>query len=264
MGKLALVQPGFITAAKKGIALTGNVIVKQSPIILAGTAIIGVGATGYLAYKAGLKVSEVLRNAEEEKGEPLTKEEKIQTGWKLCVPPVVSGTLTVGAIVASTAISEKRRAALAGLYAISETALKDYQKKIEETYGPKKEQDIRDRVAADKVRHDTVPWDDGSYNELVPVKDGLTGRIKPSSRDIIVRAINEMNSAILDGDMCWSLNDFYISIGWDPCDLGSETGWNLSNLARPYFTSALTSEMRPILVLGWDVNGAPTPNYRDI
>lgn len=264
MGQLTLIQPKFVTVAKKGIALTGNILVKQSPIILAGTAIVGVGATGFLAYKAGLKANEVIKYAEEEKGEALTVQETIQTGWKLWIPPVASGALTVGAIVASTAISEKRRAALAGLYALSETALKEYQDKVEETYGPKKEQAIRDQINADKVKNDACPFEEGQFSGRVLVKDRLSGRIFLGDVNKIRQEVCEMNERILAGDMCCSLNEFYEAIDLDSIELGTETGWNLSHLARVYFTSALTSDMRPILVLDWDRNGGPTADYRDI
>lgn len=264
MSNLTIVQPKFITMAKKGLVMTGNMLAKQSPIILAGTALIGVGTTGYLAYKAGLAVEEVLKNAEEEKGAPLTTAEKVQTGWKLWIPPVASGALTMGAIVASTAISEKRRAALATLYAASETALKEYQNKVEEVYGPRKEQAIRDQINADKVKNDTCPFDESQFSGRVLVKDRLSGRIFLGDVNKIRQEVCEMNERILAGDMCCSLNEFYESIDLDPIDLGTETGWSLSHLARIYFTSALTSDMRPILVMDWDRDGGPTADYRDI
>lgn len=264
MSQLTLAQPGILVAARKGLAVTSNFIVKQSPIILAGTAIVGVGTTGYLAYKAGLKADEVIKAAEEAKGEPLTTQEKVQTGWKLWIPPVASGVMTVGAIVASSAISQKRQAALAGLYAMSETALKEYQGKVEEKYGPKKEQEIRDAVNADLVKDDCPPFIPDPPMGKVWIKDRMSGRLFFQDIEKVRAAINEMNAAILGGDMCWSLNEFYESIGEESNDMGTMCGWNLSHLARPYFTSALTSDMHPVLVLDWDSNGGPIPDYRDI
>lgn len=264
MTQLTLTQPGIIVAARKGLAVTSNFIVKQSPIILAGTAIVGVGTTGYLAYKAGLKADEVIKAAEEEKGEPLTTQEKIQTGWKLWIPPVASGVMTVGAIVASSAISQKRQAALAGLYAMSETAMKEYQAKVEEKYGSKKEQEIRDAVNADSVKDDIPPFNPDSYGGKVLVKDRMSGRIFLGDPNKIRAAANELAEGILNGDMCASLNEFYEMIDLESTETGIMCGWNLSHLPKVYFTSALTSDMRPILVLDWDNRGDPIVDYRDI
>lgn len=266
MSKLAIVQPSFITNAKKGLILTGNAISKQSPIILAGTAMIGVAATGYLAYKAGLQVEEVIRHAEEEKGDTLTKQEAAQATWRLWIPPVASGVLTIGAIVASTAISEKRRAALAGLYAMSEASLKEYQEKTKEVVGPKKEQEIRDGVNADHVK-DPPPWDVELPAGKVWIKDKLTNRYFFDDVQSVRAAANHINESIFSGEMCMSLNDFYDILDnpqLPPCELGSYVGWSISHTCELYFTSALTSDMRPVLVLDWAANGDPRTDYREI
>lgn len=267
MGKLAIVQPSFITSAKKGLAMTGNVISKQSPIILAGTAMLGVAATGYLAYKAGLQVEEVIRHAEQEKGDALTKQEVIQSSWRLWIPPVASGVLTIGAIVASTAISEKRRAALAGLYAMSEATLKEYQEKTGQLVGKKKEQEIRDAVNTSRVENDPPPWDIELPAGKVWVKDKMTNRYFYDDVQSIRAAANHINESIFSGEMCMSLNDFYDILDnpkLPPCELGSYVGWSISHTCELYFTSALTSDMKPVLVMDWAANGSPRADYREI
>lgn len=268
MSKLALAKPS-ISVIQKGLVTTRNFVITKSPIILATIGVGGVVTTGVMAYRAGIK-AEQIQNELKEKVYELedrtpTTEETIKATWKVWIPPVASGLLTIGAIVGSTAISEKRRAALAGLYAISEAALKEYQDKTEEVVGAKKEQEIRDRVNQTAIPNGKgTPSQDLMEAGSVLVQDRLSGRVFMSSAQHIRAAANEVNERILGGDMCASLNEFYDEIGLDECELGSECGWNLETLCKPYFTSGLTSDMRPILVLDWERGHRPKVNYRDI
>lgn len=268
MGKLVLTKPS-VGALTKGLVTVRNLAITKSPILLTIVGVGGVITTGVMAYKAGIKVNQIVTDLQERtkeaEGREPTFEEKAMACWKTCVPPVVSGGLTIAAIVGSAAISEKRRAALAGLYAVSEAALKEYQDKTEEIVGTKKEQAIRDAVNTDYASQMVV---DPSLASMaagdVIVKEKFTGRIFASSADKIRRAAIEINEQIQGGDYCASLNEFYSILGWDQNDIGDECGWNLDHLCRPYFTHGLTSEMRPVLVLDWDRNGRPIPTYRDI
>lgn len=269
MGNLVLAKPQALLGLQKGLVVAKNVIVKQSPIILAATAVGGVITTAVLASQASIKANELIKEAEDKKGSELTVAEKIQSGWKPYVPTIISGGLTVGAIITSTVISQKRQAALAGLYALSETALKEYQDKIEEKYGPKEAQKVKDEINGDRVKAtDTPPWD----MSVLPAGDCLcfdrfTGRYFVSSVQKITMAASEINEMIYDGDFCASLNEFYGLINSQQlpqCTIGESVGWNIDNNCKPYFTSTLTSDMKPCLVVDW-VNGhEPSPRYRDI
>lgn len=267
--KLALTSPQGISTVKKGLVLTKNFIVKQSPIILSVTAVTGVCTTTVLAVKGGIKANELIKEAENAKQktseEGLTFQEKVQTSWKAFVPCGVSAFLTISAIVGSTAISQKRTAALAGLYALSETALKEYQEKIEKELGPKQAQHITDEINADKVRNQSPPQ---NLSELpagkVLVYDKLSGRYFMSAVETLRRGANDLNHAILGGDMCASLNDFYSLIGLDCISLGEECGWNLDTMCELYFTSTLTSDMKPCLVMDFANGHEPSYRYRDI
>ena len=267
MNNLVVAKPQVITGVQKALVTGKNFLIKQSPIILAGVAVGGVLTTGVLSVRAGIRANEILKEAEIQKGEKLNVREKAQESWKVFVPPVVSGVLTVSAIVASTTISQKRQTALAGLYALSETALKEYQDKIEAKYGEKDAQKIRDEINGDRVKM-APPWDDA----VLPAGDVLcydkmTGRQFVSSVQKLRQAESELNAAIYSGDMCASLNELYSLIDsrdLPECTLGEEIGWNVSTPCRLYFTSCLTSDMRPCLVLDFVSGHEPTYRYRDI
>lgn len=266
MNKLVLSKPS-VSMIQKGLVTTRNFVITKSPIILAAIGVGGVVTTGVMAYRAGIKAEQIQHDLIDDtfqtEARYPTTEEIVKATWKVWIPPVVSGALTIGAIIGSTAISEKRRAALAGLYAVSEAALKEYQEKTEEVVGKKKEQEIRDRVNESKAVDADPPWE-VAPSGVVWVLDRWTGREFQSTVERIRSAANELNSRILNGDLCASYNDFYEEIGLKGCEMGTECGWNLNHLCNPYFTSTLTSDMRPILVLDWDRGNTPSVNYRDI
>lgn len=274
MSNLVLAKPETISVIQKGLVTGKNFIIKQSPIILAGAAVGGVITTGVLAAKASIRADILVKEAEAEKqtvwGEDaqLTTTEKIQAGWKPYVPAIISGGLTIGAIVASTTISQKRQTALAGLYALSETALKEYQDKVEEKYGKKDAQAIRDEINSDRVQNTSIPpWDiDTLPNGEVLCFDKFTGRPFRSSVQKIQMAVSEIAKSIYGGGMCASLNEFYGLLDnkdLPQCDVGEEVGWNLDSLPEVYFSSCLTSDMKPCLVVDWVNSHEPTPRYRD-
>lgn len=275
MGKLALVKPEFIKVAQKGLVTGKNILIKQSPIILAGTAMVGVVTTGILAAKAGIVARDILVEETEAKRQvfgpeaELTLVEKVEAVWKPCAPAVISGGLTIGAMVASTVISKKRQAALAGLYALSESALKEYQDKIEEKYGPKEAQKILDDINSDRVNSaDDPPWyGDGAPEGSQLCYDKLTGRFFWSSVERLRRAEAELNSSMFGGDTCASLNELYSLINNEyltPCELGEEVGWNITSPCKLYFTSGLRSDMKTYLVMDFARGHEPSYRYRDI
>lgn len=280
MNSLSFTPANATFLIRKGCSIVKNFGIRNAPVIFAGVAIGGVITTGVLAYQAGIKANEILKEMEEEKRAKRLAEgviqdvdipmkEKVLACWKVCAPAVISGVLTIGAIVISARISEKRRAALMTLYAMSEASLKEYQKKVGETVGEKKERSIRDSINADHVsKADIPPWDDDVLpSGDVCCYDKMTGRYFFSSTEKINRAVAEINEMIYGGDMCVSLNEFYGILNnpkLPQCELGDTVGWNIDANCRPYFTCTLTSDMKPCLVLDWSNGHEPQPRYRDI
>lgn len=276
MAKLVLATPGGLMAVKKALVVGKNVIIKQSPIILACAAVGGVITTVVLASDAGIQANDILKEAEHEKkivdGEEavLSIPEKVSACWKVYIPTAISAGLTIGAIVASSAISQKRQAALAGLYALSETALKEYQEKIEKELGPNKARAIRDEINQDAISSHPVPEKVSALSipsGKVLCLDKMSGQYFHASVESMKKACNELNHGILVGDMCASLNDLYGLINAEDLLLngfGDEIGWNINRLCELYFTSGLTSQMEPVLVLDFETGHEPTYDYRDM
>ena len=256
----------------KHIQQIGEVLSKNSPTILTGCAVAGLIGTTIMAVRATpgamriLMCEENLR-AKEGTTIPLTKVEVIKLTWKGYIPTVVMGGTTIACIVCAHSIGMKRNAALASLYSITEKTLKEYQGKVIETIGEKKEQKIQDDIAKDKILANPPKSDEiiltGKGETLC--YDSLSGRYFKSDIEKIRKAENELNKDLL-ADNFISLNEVYESLGLPRIGLGDELGWSLwiddgDSLVSFTYSSQLTTDGIPCLVLKYAV--VPRYDYMD-
>ena len=133
----------------------GGLISKNSPHILTGIGCAGVVSTAVLAVKATPKATIILEKEEEyrerKRLQSLTKMEKVKLTWKCYIPAGVMGATTIGCIIGANTVNMRRNAALASLYALSESAFREYKTKVVEEIGKPKETKIRDEIAKDRI-----------------------------------------------------------------------------------------------------------------
>lgn len=259
---------------------------KNSPTILTGCAVAGAVAAVGFAIKATKPALEhireekidhrdriIIKNGDEREDVELTDEEidaiplkpteVVKAVWKDYIPTAIALTGTTACIIGAHSISAKRTAAMAALYTMSETALKDYKEKTAELMGKGKAQKIHDEVMADKIAKN--PPQEGSI-----IKTGkgtslcyepISGRYFYSDAQTIRTAINDLNSRMIGGDYRISLNEYFYELGLDGTSIGDEMGWNVECLIKESFTSSLTSDGTPVLVL--DLENQPFPWYRE-
>ena len=133
--------------------------------------------------------------------------------------------------------------------------------------GEKKEREIRDKIAEEKVKKDPVE----SKQVIVTGKgktlcyDVVSKRYFESDIDKIRRAENLLNQRLLR-EMYISLNDFYDEIGLeklDPC-VGDELGWNanIHGFIEIDYSSQLATDGTPCLVISFNVG--PRCDYRNL
>ena len=101
-------------------------ITKHSPEILTAIGIAGMATTVVLAVKATPKALKQIEEAENEKGEKLTKTEVVKTTWKTYVPTAISGAASVACVIGANSVHTRRQAALYSAYKLSETAYTEY------------------------------------------------------------------------------------------------------------------------------------------
>lgn len=202
--------------------------IKHEPELLMGMGITGLVFSTVWAVKATIQAVRICDNkrANENKAK-LTAKEVVKETWKLYLPAVVSTCISVPCIIAGNRISSSRNAALAAAYTMSEAALHEYQAKAKEIVGEKKEQDIRNAVAQDKIDNATPSKEiilSDSEEQLF--LEPLSMRYFKSTWNKIQQAANEINEEALGSTTgSYSLNDWYDKLGLDNTEMGDMLGW---------------------------------------
>lgn len=254
MGKLNVSK--FIHSAQIAVK-------KRSPEILTALGIVGMVGTTVMAVKVTPKALQCIEEKKDELDcEKLTPIETVKATWKCYIPAGVTGVTSVACLIGASSVNARRNAALATAYSISKTALTEYQDKVVDTIGEKKERAIRDSIAKDKIERDPVR----NHEVIITEKgttlcyDGVFGRYFKSDIDTLKRAMNEMNRKMVSGDMYVSLNEFYSEIDLNPVDIGDQLGWNIDDgTIELDFSSQLAEDGTPCLVISYNV--APRYGY---
>lgn len=240
-------------------------IKKHSPEILTGIGIAGMITTTVMAVRATPKALILIEERKEEIGaEKLEAMDMVKTAWACYIPAAITGTLSVACLIGASSVNARRNAALATAYTLSESALKDYQGKVIEMFGEKKNEAVKDAIAKDKVEKNPAVTREVIITEKgnTLCYDAISGRYFKSDIEKIKKAECELNRQMLD-DMYVSLNDFYYEIGLDSVKLGDELGWNVdSGYIDLSFSSQLASDGTPCLVIDYSV--APRYDYRNL
>ena len=256
------------------VAKFGNVLksikisaVKNSPAILLGVGIVGFFSAmvlvGKETPKALAKIDEKKKELDTDKLKPV---EIVKATWVCYIPAAVTAGMSVVCILGSNRINARRYAALSAAYGLTEAAFKDYREKAVEVIGERKDKEIKDRIAKDKI--DNHPMDEkdiiitGKGNYLC--FDSISGRAFRSDIDYVKKAQNRFNERLLT-EMFMTLNEWYgiLDIPKLPdIDIGKEIGWKLEDgLLDLCFSSQLTEDGEPCLVIGYNL--LPRYNYRD-
>ena len=250
---------------KRTIKSVERVLTKYSPGILTGIGITGMIGATFMAVKATPKALYLIETKKEESEvEELTSVEAIKTCWKCYIPAALTTVVSAACLIGASTVSAKRNAALATAYSISEAALREYQEKVVEVIGEKKEKAVRDAVAKDQIERDPVTKSevviiDSNSNTLC--YEPLSGRYFKSTIDKIKKAEIKLDRQMIQ-EMYVSLNDFYWEIGLDGTDLGDKMGWNLSKGYMDLsFSSQLADDGTPCAVIVYGI--PPVYDYQN-
>ena len=250
---------------KRTIKSVERVLTKYSPGILTGIGIAGMIGATFMAVKATPKALYLIEaKKEESEVEELTTVETIKTCWKCYIPATLTTVVSAACLIGASTVSAKRNAALATAYSISEAALREYQEKVVEVVGEKKEKAVRDAVAKDQIERDPVTKSevviiDSNSNTLC--YEPLSGRYFKSTIDKIKKAEIKLDRQMIQ-EMYVSLNDFYWEIGLDETDLGDKMGWNLSKGYMDLsFSSQLADDGTPCAVIVYGI--PPVYDYQN-
>lgn len=224
---------------------------KNSPVILTAVGLTGMVTSTVLAVKATPLALDLIREAEFEKGEELTKKEIIKATWKPYMPAVGTAVFSMACIIGANSIHMRRSAALATAYKLSQSALHEFKDKAIEVVGEEKVSEIKQKISQDKVDKDPV-----SKTEVIItdkgktlVYDTISGRYFESSVEEIKKVVNELNRDMLS-DMYISLNQFYSAVGLPNTKTGYDLGWQCDKgLIEVDFGATIADDGRPCITI---------------
>ena len=226
---------------------------KHSPEILTGIGIAGMITTSVLAVKVTPKAEKLIKEHKEKSDvNELTISEYIKVAWRPYVPAVITCGISILCLIGASSEHLRRNTALAAAYTLSESARKEYRKKVIETIGEKDEEDIRNSVIKDRMKENYIKEKEIviSGNGDIKCYDAWSGNYFVSNMNTINRAVNVLNNQLLT-DMYISLNEFYYEIGMkkEP-KMGNKLGWNIEKgLINVSFSSMLDDNGEPCLVM---------------
>lgn len=203
-------------------------IKRNSPTILTFVGVAGVITTSILSVKSTPKALELLEKAETEKGEELTKIEKVKVAGKCYIPAVIVGVSTIACIFGANILNKKSQASLASAYALIENSYREYRKKVEELYGDGTDCNIRNSIAIDKRKvheEQNDKMEEYDSDDKVTFFDEFSGRFFDKTMAEVIQAEYDLNKKFISSGEA-TINDFYKLLGLAPISGGDNIGWS--------------------------------------
>lgn len=250
----------------------GKTLLQQSPSILAGLGAVGVVSTTVMGIAITFKAVEeiqkevyrrvtdwTLKTGEEADLYPidpvLTTKETIKLVWPLYIPTVGMGIVSIACILGSNSIHQRRTAALVTAYSILGEAAKEYQNKVIEILGEKKEEKLRGEIAQDRLNRDPIENKEIIITGLgeTDCYDSISARYFKSDIETIRKIQNDFNQALIS-ESYRSLNQFYDALGLEHTSMGDELGWSTDfGLMDIKFGAKLSTQGKPCIVLDYRI-----------
>lgn len=200
---------------------------RNAPTILTCLGGVGVIATGVLVAMAAPKALKKVEEAEETKGEELTKFEKVKAAAPVYIPAVVTGAATIVCIFGANTLNKKHQASLMSAYALLDTTYREYQKKVVDIYGEEADTRIKTEIAKDHYEELPVQSDKQLFFDF------LSMRYFESTMADVIKAEYEVNKMLAEFHEV-GVNDFYHFLDIPPAVFDDELGWSIEAGAAWY------------------------------
>lgn len=181
----------------------------------------GVVVTAVMAVKATPKAMQLLDEAKEEKGEALTKLEKVKVAGPVYIPAVLVGVGTLACVFGASMLTKRNQASLMSAYALLDSSYKDYKDKVKELYGEDGDKEVRQEIAKDKYSEADILREPGK----VTFYDEFSRRFFQSTLESVQRAEYQINRDLVMQDWA-TINNFYDYLNIPPIDGGDIVGWS--------------------------------------
>lgn len=254
----------IMTTLTRSLSRSGLKLKKHSPEILLVAGIVGVVTSAVMACKATLKANDIVEESKTqidtihevsenpEMAEKYSEEDKkkdlaivyTQTAVKfikLYGPSVLLGVASLGCMVGSNRILNKRNVALAAAYATVDKGFKEYRGRVIERFGKELDKELRYNIKAQEFEKVTV---DDNGNEMVTTEtvdvadpnhyspyaiifdDGNTGWDKDPelTKFFLIQQQNYANDLLKSRGHLF-LNEVYDMLGAKRTKAGAQVGW---------------------------------------
>lgn len=242
----------------------GNGLKEHSPEILLVAGVGGFIYSTYLACKATTKVSEILKDTEEQlkavddvldspaymdtyteetadNDRKIIKTKSIVAIVKAYAPSIIVGTLSAIAVFSSNDIMRKRNLGLAAAYATLDTGFREYRQRVVDRFGEDIDKELRYNMHDVKIS-ETVEDEDGKKKKVkktVKVVDPNLNSMyavyfddtckgwtdDPERNRMQLRAIQNTADYQLKAYGVLLLNDVYKMLGYPQTIAGRHVGW---------------------------------------
>lgn len=224
--------------------------------------IVGVGLSSVLGgtialVPASFKACKKVMKREEEKGEKLTKLETVETVWSDYVIPTTAVAVGTGLVILGTVKEMKSISELTLALAAKESVGSEKtREKIKQKLGIKDKEEKTDENKIEKIEAEVIPTDVSTVVSTVSILpderllfwDELTNNVFYSTKNDVLKAINEFNAKLLE-DREASVNEYCDSMGIRNISLGDELGWNIGDgLINVIFGADLVDD-KPVVTI---------------
>lgn len=196
----------------------------------------GVVATSVMAVRATPKALRLLDEAEQEKGEELTKLESVRVAGPVYIPAILVGASTIACIFGANVLNKRKQAALMSAYALLDNSYKEYRNKVEALYGDGADKEVRREITKDKYDGELTITSDDEDSQLF--YDEFSGRYFEATLADVLRAEYAVNKQIAEWGSAY-LNDYYEMLGIPTADYGDHLGWSACGLYEMYWNQWL-------------------------
>ena len=237
---------------------------KHSPEILMGVGVVGVVATTVTACRATMKLNDILDECVETREKIKSVQENpeyddrysdedaqkdltinyVQTGVKIAklyAPSVALGVLSVGCLVGSHSVMQKRNAALSAAYLTVDKSFKEYKQRVIDRVGEEVEKEIRYGIKAEEVV-ETVTDEDGNETTVTETVKMMNPNLysdyarffdeaspywqkDPEYNLVFLKAQQQYANDLLRAKGRLFLNDVYDMLGIEKTKAGQIVGW---------------------------------------
>lgn len=237
---------------------------KHSPEILMGVGVVGVVTTTVVACKATMKLNDILDECVETRDKIKSVQENpayedrysdedaqkdltinyVQTGVKIAklyAPSVALGVFSVGCLLGSHNVMQKRNAALSAAYLTVDKSFKEYKQRVIDRVGEEVEKEIRYGIKAEEVV-ETVTDEDGNETTVTETVKMMDPNLysdyarffdeaspywqkDPEYNLVFLKAQQQYANDLLRAKGRLFLNDVYDMLGIEKTKAGQIVGW---------------------------------------